>query len=93
MKTNDSGEKHFFWKVNGSNKVLNNPDENTIAFLKEINGKTTIKELIDLWENNFSTRKKAQEEICKMFRKLFELDMVQIIYDYNIQLGKKPFNN
>ena len=90
MKSNNNNEKMIFWKAGGVNKVLNNPDENTIAFLDVIDGEKTILDLIKLWQINFTSYDKVQKAVYEMSRKLFELDIIQIKYNYKIDLDFKP---
>lgn len=82
---NVNGKKQLYWEKG------NNPDidENTVAFLREIDGKKTVKDLINLWCDNFSSSTKAQETIIQMCRNLFEMDLIEINYDYNIQYDYK----
>ena len=82
---NKEGKKQLYWKKG------NNPDidENTIAFLEEIDGEKSIQDLINLWQDNFSNSDLAQKKVVQMCRNLFELDLIDINYDYNIRYNFK----
>ena len=67
-----------------------NVDDNTLAFLKEVNGTYTISDLIELWKNNFSSYKTAVETIKEKCRELFENDYILINYDYDIEPEERP---
>lgn len=90
LRTESDKEKSILWKAGGVNKVLNNPDENTISFLEAVDEEKTVLDLIELWQNNFTSYDNAQKAVCEMFRKLFELDLIQIKYDYKINMGFRP---
>lgn len=82
---NKEGKKQLYWKKG------NNPDidENTVAFLEEIDGEKRIQDIINLWQGNFSNPDKATETIVQMCRNLFEMDLIEINYDYNIRYDYK----
>lgn len=82
---NKEGKKQLYWKK-GNNP---NIDENTVAFLEEIDGEKRIRDLINLWQDNFSNLDKAKETIVQMCRNLFEMDLIEINYDYNIRYDYK----
>ncbi len=70
--------------------LVADPDENTLSFLKEIDGQKTIADLIALWRDNFSSLESAQVSIIQKCRELFEADMIRINYDYAVQPEKRP---
>ncbi len=72
-----------------NNILIVDPDENTLSFLKEIDGQKTIANLITLWTNNFSSFESAKKMITKKCRELFETDMIRINYDYAVQPEKR----
>lgn len=76
---------NIFW----NNKVLVEPDENTLAFINEIDGTKSVLELISIWENNFSTKEIAKSTILNKCKELFEKDMILLEYDYKIKYNKK----
>jgi hypothetical protein len=74
-----------------NNILIVDSDENTLSFLKEIDGQKTIADLITLWRKNFSSFENAQIAIIKKCRELFETDMIRINYDYDVLPEKHPF--
>ena len=66
--------------------IIENPDENKLAFLKTIDGHQTILQLIELWKSNFSSYENAQKQVIQTCRELFEKDLVTIKYSYLISL-------
>jgi len=73
--------------------IIEDLDYNTLAFLNEIDGVKTIAELIEMWRSNFDDFDEARTEVVKMCRNLFELDIIDINYDYNINLGYRSVNH
>ena len=67
-------------------KVISHPDENKIAYLKEIDGTKTVRDLIELWKGNFSSYQNAEKDVVEMTRLLFDADMIEIKYDYGVNL-------
>lgn len=72
--------------------LIENPEYNTLEFLREIDGNKTISDLIAKWESNFDSYDQTKTEVIGMCRKLFELDLIEINYDYNVDLGCRPQN-
>jgi hypothetical protein len=70
--------------------IISNEDENTLQFLKNIDGEKSINELISMWKDNFSSIEKAQSIIIAKCRELFDKDYIGINYQYDIVPGKKP---
>lgn len=77
-------------KVFRKEKLVIDEDENTISFLKEIDGQKSVGELIDLWINNFSSPESATRTVIDKCRELFEKDYIQINYDYRIEPKNRP---
>ncbi len=75
-----------------TDRIISNANENQLAFLDEIDGKKSIQDLIDLWKDNFSSYEKAQQEIVSMCRELFEMDVIEVLYDYEVELGSNSCN-
>ena len=67
-------------------KIVEDPDENMISFIEEVDGKKSISELIDMWKENFDSYDIAKATVIEMCRKVFEMDMITINYDYRIEL-------
>jgi hypothetical protein len=80
FKKDDDSTKFYF-----EDKLIINEDENTIAFLKEINGNNSINDLIELWKNNFTSYEEAANIIKEKCRELFEKDYILINYDFGIE--------
>jgi radical SAM protein with 4Fe4S-binding SPASM domain len=82
-------------KIISANKVIVNENENVIDFLKEIDGKKSLYELIKKWENNFSNFDIAKNTIIEQCRELFEKDMIRLNYDYPVKIENRNecFNN
>ena len=83
---NENNIIKLYWK----NKLMYHPDENTHSFLNEIDGRKTIKELIRYWENNFPDFDTAKNTVINKCRELFEDDLIQINYLYDVQPEKRP---
>ncbi|NOU18117.1 MAG: radical SAM protein [Bacteroidales bacterium] len=83
-------ENKLNYKVYSEGKVMNQPDENMVSFLKIIDGQITIRELIDKWKENFDNYEETKNEVTKMCRKLFEKDMIDIVYDYKCEIAPLP---
>jgi sulfatase maturation enzyme AslB (radical SAM superfamily) len=79
------------YKILYNEKIIVNEDENTIEFLKEIDGKKTINDLIEKWKGNFSSYDNACSTIINKCRELFENDMIKINYDYKIKPENRPY--
>lgn len=77
-------------KLYFKNELIIDEDENTLAFLKEINGNNSINDLIELWKNNFSSYEVAEKTIKEKCRELFEKDYILINYDYGIVPEERP---
>ena len=72
------------------NEMVVNEDENTVAFLKKINGNYSINDLIELWKNNFSSYDNAVDIIIETCRELFEKDYILINYEFDIEPEERP---
>jgi len=72
------------------NELVVKEDENTFAFLKIVDGNYSIKDLIELWKNNFPSYKEAAETIIEKCRELFEKEYILIKYDYGIEPEEIP---
>ena len=97
LKCRPYRSKYLVLKENGDktelyfkNDLEINIDENTLAFLKEVNGTYSIHDLIELWKNNFSSYEAAAETIKEKCRELFENDYILINYDYDIEPEERP---
>ena len=77
-------------KLYFGNELIINEDENTLAFLKEVNGKYSINDLIELWKNDFSSYENAVKAVKEKCRELFEKDYILINYDYGIEPEERP---
>jgi len=73
-------------------KLVIDEDENTLAFLKEIDGNYSISDLIKLWKDNFSSYEGAVNTIKEKCRELFEKDYILINYDFGIESEERPKN-
>jgi len=77
-------------RVYSNNMVLDNPDENISSFLSTIDGKLSLNDLAEIWCENFSNLEEAKSEVVKMCKMLFERDLVDIVYNYNVSIKKRP---
>lgn len=70
--------------------MIENLDYNAEIFLTEIDGVRTISDLIMLWQANFDNYEEAKSYVVDMCRRLFEMDLIDINYDYKFEPGKRP---
>jgi len=64
--------------------IIENPDENKLVFLRAIDGRQTIQQLIELWKSNFSSDENTKKQVIQTCRELFEKDFITIKYKYSL---------
>ncbi len=72
------------------NEALSCDDTKVIEFLETIDGNLTINRLIEILRENFRSYEEAKKEIVLICRSLFERDIIDIVYSYNIELSNRP---
>jgi len=77
-------------KIYFKEQLILEEDENTLVFLREINGNLSILDLIKLWEKNFSSYEEAVITINEKCRELFEKDYILLNYDFGIEPEERP---
>ena len=65
-------------------KAFDKPDKNILDYLSEIDGNKSVDQLIQRLASNFNSYHETKDKIIRMTRSLFELDMININYDYQI---------
>jgi organic radical activating enzyme len=70
--------------------VLKDMDQHRSYFLKEINGIKTLRSIICDMKTHFGSPEECEQKVIKMCQELFEMDLINIIYDYGIRLAKRP---
>jgi sulfatase maturation enzyme AslB (radical SAM superfamily) len=85
LENRDGREILFHDKI-----VLKDIDQRLSYFFKEINGRKTLRNIICDIETHFDSFEECEQEVVKMFKELFEMDLINIIYDYGIRLAKRP---
>lgn len=66
--------------------LIKNLNETSLRLLSEMDGKTTIHEIILKICNYYNNYGEAKKQIIKTVRELFEKDTLDIYYDYGIEL-------
>lgn len=72
------------------NKAFENPSKEMLAILTNSDGKTTIKNIIDKVKPEYGNPAEAKTTIINSFRKIFEMDLITVNYDYKIEYKKRP---
>lgn len=60
-------------------------EENVLSFLDACDGRTSLKEMVDLWKDNFDSEEETRDEVLGTARVLFEADVITFVTGLDVK--------